>query len=86
MVRTQIQLTEQQAESLKAAAARRGVSMAELIRQSIDQLLEKSGDLSVRELRLKAAAAAEDSTRARGTSRFGMTITLQRCSRSDSVC
>jgi Arc/MetJ-type ribon-helix-helix transcriptional regulator len=58
MVRTQIQLTEQQAESLKAAAARRGVSMAELIRQSIDDLLEKSGEPSVRELRLKAAAAA----------------------------
>ena len=58
MVRTQIQLTEQQAESLKAAAARRGVSMAELIRQSIDQMLEKSGELSARELRLKAAAAA----------------------------
>ena len=58
MVRTQIQLTEKQAEALKAAAARRGVSMAELIRRSIDTLLEKSGEPSARELRLKAAAAA----------------------------
>jgi Arc/MetJ-type ribon-helix-helix transcriptional regulator len=58
MIRTQIQLTEQQAELLKATAARRGVSMAELIRQSIDQLLEKTGEPSHRELREKAAAAA----------------------------
>ena len=51
MVRTQIQLTEQQAELLKAAAARRGVSMAELIRQSVDHLLENSGMPSPEELR-----------------------------------
>jgi hypothetical protein len=58
MIRTQIQLTELQAESLKAAAARRGVSMAELIRQSVDQLLEKTGEPSRKELRQRAAAAA----------------------------
>jgi Arc/MetJ-type ribon-helix-helix transcriptional regulator len=58
MIRTQVQLTEQQAEALKQAAARRGVSMAELIRQSIDQLLGKAGDLSQKELRLRAAAVA----------------------------
>ena len=58
MVRTQIQLTEQQAELLKAAAARRGVSMAELIRQSVDHLLESSSTPSPEELRRKGAAAA----------------------------
>jgi hypothetical protein len=58
MIRTQIQLTEQQAEALKQAAARRGVSMAELIRQSIDQLLGKAGDLSQKDLRLRAGAVA----------------------------
>jgi hypothetical protein len=58
MIRTQIQLTEQQAELLKAAAARRGVSMAELVRQSIDHLLERTGVPSPKELRRKAAAAA----------------------------
>jgi Ribbon-helix-helix protein, copG family len=42
MVRTQIQLTEQQTQRLKALAKERGVSMAELIRQSVDTLLESS--------------------------------------------
>ncbi len=58
MVRTQIQLTENQAETLKAVAARRGISMAELIRQSIDQLVARSGEKSQQEQRKKAAAAA----------------------------
>ena len=42
MVRTQIQLTEDQAEQLKAAAAARGVSMAQLIREAVDQALAAS--------------------------------------------
>jgi len=42
MVRTQIQLTERQTQRLKALAKERGVSMAELIRQSVDKLLESS--------------------------------------------
>jgi len=58
MIRTQIQLTEHQAHALKETAARRGVSMAELIRQSIDQLLGKEGDLSQTDLRLRAASVA----------------------------
>ena len=58
MVRTQIQLTEEQAAILKAAAARRGVSMAEVIRQAIDQLAARSGERSPREMRDKAAAVA----------------------------
>ncbi len=36
MIRTQIQLTEEQLRRLKALAAARGLSVAELIRQSID--------------------------------------------------
>ena len=43
MVRTQIQLTEKQTQALKEIAVRRGVSVAELIRQSVDRFLE--GDL-----------------------------------------
>ena len=39
MVRTQIQLTEEQARRLKALAAEQGVSMAELIRRSVDTVL-----------------------------------------------
>lgn len=41
MIRTQIQLTEEQARALKELAAERGVSMAELIRQSVEQLLKQ---------------------------------------------
>lgn len=39
MIRTQIQLTEDQAKKLKEAAARYDVSVAELIRQSVDRYL-----------------------------------------------
>lgn len=39
MVRTQIQLTEQQSKMLKALALEENVSVAELIRRSIEQYL-----------------------------------------------
>jgi hypothetical protein len=58
MVRTQIQLTEDQAARMKAAAARKGVSMAELIRQAIEMLLARGGERSEGELRIRAAEAA----------------------------
>jgi Arc/MetJ-type ribon-helix-helix transcriptional regulator len=41
MVRTQIQLTEDQVRALKKIAAERGISMAEVIRQAINSALEK---------------------------------------------
>jgi len=37
MVRTQIQLTEEQAKKVKRIAAHRGVSMAEVIRDAIEE-------------------------------------------------
>ncbi len=40
MVRTQVQLTESEIKALKSLASERGVSLAELIRQSIDAFLE----------------------------------------------
>ncbi|MGI6632170.1 MAG: ribbon-helix-helix protein, CopG family [Bacillota bacterium] len=43
MVRTQVQLTEKQASALKMKAAAMGVSMAELIRQGVDLVLEFNG-------------------------------------------
>jgi predicted DNA-binding protein len=58
MVRTQIQLTEEQAERLKAAAVRRGVSMAELVRQGIEIILQQGSEKSPDELYRKAALAA----------------------------
>jgi Arc/MetJ-type ribon-helix-helix transcriptional regulator len=58
MVRTQIQLTEEQATRLKSVAAKRGVSMAELIRQAIEMLLDKGAEKSEVELRRRAIEAA----------------------------
>ncbi|MHC4884948.1 MAG: ribbon-helix-helix protein, CopG family [Planctomycetota bacterium] len=42
MVRTQIQLTEAQAAQVKRAAALQHVSMAEVIRQSVDRYLQET--------------------------------------------
>ena len=45
MVRTQIQLTEQQARRLRAEARERGVSLAEMIRRYVDRgLAEETPD------------------------------------------
>ena len=40
MIRTQIQLTEEQAQRLKTLAAEQGKSVAELIRQSVDETIK----------------------------------------------
>lgn len=42
MIRTQIQLDEEQARALKRLAAERGVSMAALVREGIDHLLAQT--------------------------------------------
>jgi hypothetical protein len=41
MIRTQIQLTEKQARTLKGLARREGVSLAEMIRRCIDRTIEE---------------------------------------------
>ena len=46
MVRTQIQLTEKQAAALRAISSRRQVSMAELIRLSIDRFVQREAGSS----------------------------------------
>ena len=58
MVRTQIQLTEEQSEKLKVAAARRGISMAALIRQGIDAMLSQQNEPSMGDLYERAGRAA----------------------------
>jgi Arc/MetJ-type ribon-helix-helix transcriptional regulator len=58
MVRTQIQITNEQARALKRLAAREGKSVAELIRISVDSMLRSSGIKDQDTLRQKAAAAA----------------------------
>jgi predicted nucleic acid-binding protein len=51
MIRTQIQLTEEQSKTLKEMAQERGVSMAELIRQSIDNFIRARNQLTLEEKR-----------------------------------
>ena len=58
MIRTQIQITPEQARSLKRLAAKQGKSVAELIRISVDTLLRSGGFQDQELLRLKALAAA----------------------------
>ena len=58
MIRTQIQLTEEQARKLKALAASRNTSMAELIRQGVDALLAEVHKPDLAERRRRAIAAA----------------------------
>ncbi len=58
MVRTQIQLTEEQSRRLKALASSRGVSRAELIRQGLETLLASSVERSPEEPYKKAREAA----------------------------
>jgi len=43
MVRTQVQFTEEQIRKLKRLAAQQGVSLAELIRRSVDLLARTEG-------------------------------------------
>ncbi len=57
MVRTQIQLSEQQAAVLKDLAAQRGASMAELIRRAIDLWIEAEGAVTREERKRRALAA-----------------------------
>lgn len=54
MVRTQIQLTDEQAQMLKQLAAEKGLSMAELIRRSVNEFITSTGGLADRELRERA--------------------------------
>lgn len=58
MIRTQVQLTEEQARALKELAVKREVSMAELVRQAVNLLLQSSARLDREERRRRAIAAA----------------------------
>jgi 16S rRNA U516 pseudouridylate synthase RsuA-like enzyme len=58
MIRTQIQITDEQARALKRMAAREGKSVAELIRISVDALIRSGGIKDQDELRQRAIHAA----------------------------
>jgi hypothetical protein len=57
MLRTQIQITTKQSSLLKALAARRGVSMAELIRQGVDLVLSQGSERTPDEISRRALQA-----------------------------
>lgn len=58
MVRTQIQITEEQAEKLKEVAAQMGVSMAEVIRQAVDTVISQGNDRTPEKLYQRALRIA----------------------------
>jgi predicted transcriptional regulator len=58
MVRTQIQLTDAQAEELKKLASSRHLSVAELIRQAVDAFVRTNVSVGREERRRRALEAA----------------------------
>jgi Arc/MetJ-type ribon-helix-helix transcriptional regulator len=58
MVRTQVQLTEEQAALVKRLATERGVSMAEIIRQSLEAFARTQAATTEDERWRRALAAA----------------------------
>ena len=58
MVRTQIQLTNEQYQSLKRMAQVEGIPMAELVRRGVDKILKSSVAISEEELRQSALEIA----------------------------
>ena len=57
MIRTQIQLTDEQAAGLKSLSAEKGGSMAEWIRRAVDHLLCDGGTPDRETLKRRALAA-----------------------------
>ena len=66
MVRTQIQLTEDQARHAKRIAAEQGVSMAAVIRQGVDLLLRSAETAVTDDVRATRAIAAAGRFRSGG--------------------
>jgi len=49
MIRTQIQLTEAQAKTIKRVAIERGTSVAEVIRRAVESMVQASPKASIQE-------------------------------------
>lgn len=58
MVRTQIQLTEEQISLLKKKASNQHISVAELIRRAIDMLINSGGVIDTEERQRRAISVA----------------------------
>jgi Arc/MetJ-type ribon-helix-helix transcriptional regulator len=56
MVRTQIQLTEEQSRALKKMASSRHLSISELVRQGVDVVLRSNVSIDASEKRKRALA------------------------------
>jgi hypothetical protein len=68
MIRTQIQIDEEQYERLRALAARRSQSVAQLVRESVDRLLADSERARSWEGLWKAVGSCHDPAGARDVS------------------
>ncbi|MEW6574255.1 MAG: CopG family transcriptional regulator [Bacillota bacterium] len=55
MIRTQVQLTEDQLKALKRLSAKEGVSLAELIRRAVDDLVRRNEAVALKEKMLGVA-------------------------------
>lgn len=58
MVRTQIQMKEEQIKKLKRLASAEHRSVAELIRQAVDNFITVKGGMDIKERQKRAVAAA----------------------------
>jgi predicted transcriptional regulator len=58
MLRIQIRLEEEQVEALESLASERRISVAEVIRQAVEDLLHQSSTLSRAEVKRRALTAA----------------------------
>lgn len=58
MIRTQIQLTEDQHERLRELAGRHNLSISELIRRSLSRVLDQEAEVSPQDRLRRAVAAA----------------------------
>jgi uncharacterized protein YecA (UPF0149 family) len=58
MIRTQISLTEEQMNTLKTLSAEKGESIAELIRQAVEEMMRAKSFISREQRRQRALAAA----------------------------
>ena len=58
MIRTQVQLIEEQVRALRSLSSARRVSVAELIRQSVGVLIRSAREINIEERRRRAIAAA----------------------------
>ncbi len=58
MIRTQVQLTEEQVRTLRSLASARQVSVAELVRQGVSALIRSAREIDIEERRRRAIAVA----------------------------